>query len=578
MGKDEGKSEFRQYLPKNERSIACECTELAGDIVRENEWVVLVCESGQSMLVQAKKNRRSIANQLVFRLDALVGARFGSCFSMELVRDGKAKEEAWENSTPDELASKLESRLARRRRNLENASKKRKKQKLENGQAAVEEECKDLDDIYTLERTGPIGRIPEPTTDELQERKKALLKELREIDGDLGVESNFEDPPAEGNSLKTNQFLYDTNRANQKMETGKLLDMAKEEQAEDVIKQLVEHSATYADKTEYSQSKFKLKKIKQYSRRFRVVRATSQTIGDTIWNDKLFVGFRIGNLRPMDTLPQMLSYANIHYGCRVLVLDTLGKYVAGSILERMGGSGRMYDGYFNSEYDDGMLHKFNISKEDIDETYYPIDLVRVIEGDDGYADKVVLENKIALLKGKVEEFEKEIANGIEDEQLEKVRKHQVYSVKRSLHKMAAKIKEKQSTYDADAEAYRQLREEGVDSIVLAARFDMRTVFPKILHYLAPSGSFVIFSEYPSELVSFKTHLEKNRLAANVKVFESFYREYQILPNKTHPMMSMSSRGGFFSLRYKISACPLRRIQVKSRNHKSQGPITKVNVQ
>eukprot|EP00516_Mucochytrium_quahogii_P008886 CAMPEP_0203782452 /NCGR_PEP_ID=MMETSP0099_2-20121227/11042_1 /ASSEMBLY_ACC=CAM_ASM_000209 /TAXON_ID=96639 /ORGANISM=" , Strain NY0313808BC1" /LENGTH=572 /DNA_ID=CAMNT_0050684037 /DNA_START=71 /DNA_END=1788 /DNA_ORIENTATION=- len=564
MGKDEGKSEFRQYLPKNERSIACECTELAGDIVRENEWVVLVCESGQSMLVQAKKNRRSIANQLVFRLDALVGARFGSCFSMELVRDGKAKEEAWENSTPDELASKLESRLARRRRNLENASKKRKKQKLENGQAAVEEECKDLDDIYTLERTGPIGRIPEPTTDELQERKKALLKELREIDGDLS-ESNFEDPPAEGNSLKTNQFLYDTNRANQKMETGKLLDMAKEEQAEDVIKQLVEHSATYADKTEYySNSKRLNNTLEDFVWLERQVRRLGTPYGMT--NYLLDSGLAtFAQWIPCHRCYHMPTSTTVA-GCSYLI-PWVNMSQALFSKEWVGLVGCTMGISILSTTTGCSISSISLKRISMKHT----DLVRVIEGDDGYADKVVLENKIALLKGKVEEFEKEIANGIEDEQLEKVRKHQVYSVKRSLHKMAAKIKEKQSTYDADAEAYRQLREEGVDSIVLAARFDMRTVFPKILHYLAPSGSFVIFSEYPSELVSFKTHLEKNRLAANVKVFESFYREYQILPNKTHPMMSMSSRGGFFL--YGIKSAPAR-----SDEFKSKVEITKVRAQ
>ena len=76
----------------------------------------------------------------------------------------------------------------------------------------------------------------------------------------------------------------------------------------EIVSSLVENSATWAQKTEFAQQKYILKKEKKYLPRMRVMRASALTINEVYWhkNPKAIGGLRV------DALAQLLSRANVY--------------------------------------------------------------------------------------------------------------------------------------------------------------------------------------------------------------------------------------------------------------------------
>jgi tRNA (adenine-N(1)-)-methyltransferase non-catalytic subunit len=84
---------------------------------------------------------------------------------------------------------------------------------------------------------------------------------------------------------------------------------------------------------------------------------------------------------------------------------------------------------------------------------------------------------------------------------------------------------------------------GVDSLVLAGgEFDPVAVFAKLYDFLLPGGNFVVYSIYQEPLMDLYRRLKGNVVL--LQLSESWMREYQVLPHRTHPMMRTSSTSGY----------------------------------
>jgi tRNA (adenine58-N1)-methyltransferase non-catalytic subunit len=126
-----------------------------------------------------------------------------------------------------------------------------------------------------------------------------------------------------------------------------------------IIQSLIQNSATFELKTEFSKQKYIQRKQWKYQPRCRLVRCTGRTICEAL---HLKDPRKVMNFRD-DTLGQILSYANIAAGKQVLVFDpgVMGLLV-GSLAHRMGGYGKilsLYSGQQPAFMD--MLDKFNLS-------------------------------------------------------------------------------------------------------------------------------------------------------------------------------------------------------------------------
>lgn len=85
-----------------------------------------------------------------------------------------------------------------------------------------------------------------------------------------------------------------------------------------------------------------------------------------------------------------------------------------------------------------------------------------------------------------------------------------------------------------------------DSLVLVTKYDPTTTLLQLFPHLAPSSPYVIYCEYIEPLTECFKQIQTNPalLSINLRLSDTWMREYQILPNRTHPAMSMSQSGGF----------------------------------
>ena len=66
----------------------------------------------------------------------------------------------------------------------------------------------------------------------------------------------------------------------------------------------------------------------------------------------------------------------------------------------------------------------------------------------------------------------------------------------------------------------------------------------ILRYLAPSRPFAVFSPYKEPLLDAYTAVKETGRSVMVTLSETWLRNHQVLPGRTHPEVLMSGGGGY----------------------------------
>lgn len=86
---------------------------------------------------------------------------------------------------------------------------------------------------------------------------------------------------------------------------------------------------------------------------------------------------------------------------------------------------------------------------------------------------------------------------------------------------------------------------GFDCCIIAAPSNQPIgILRQLLPLLAPSACFALFSNWQQPLAECHMWLQQSKLAVNLQLTESWCRDYQVLPARTHPTMSMSGTGGY----------------------------------
>jgi hypothetical protein len=65
-----------------------------------------------------------------------------------------------------------------------------------------------------------------------------------------------------------------------------------------------------------------------------------------------------------------------------------------------------------------------------------------------------------------------------------------------------------------------------------------------MKYLAPSRPFAVFCPYKEPLLDTYIAVKDTGRAIMVTLSETWLRNYQVLPNRTHPHVMMSGGGGY----------------------------------
>ena len=91
---------------------------------------------------------------------------------------------------------------------------------------------------------------------------------------------------------------------------------------------------------------------------------------------------------------------------------------------------------------------------------------------------------------------------------------------------------------------RRLAVEGADCLLIAGHVEPTHTLRAVWPLVKPGASFAVFCEVVEPLVSLMHDMQTAGDAVRLQISSSWCREYQVLPQRTHPEMTMNADGGF----------------------------------
>lgn len=98
-----------------------------------------------------------------------------------------------------------------------------------------------------------------------------------------------------------------------------------------------------------------------------------------------------------------------------------------------------------------------------------------------------------------------------------------------------------------------MREKEMDGLIFCSKFHPTPIVVKLVQFVAPSRPIAIFNQFREPLIDLYNNFKNMGNVVNLKVSESWMREYQVLPGRTHPLMQMSGGGGFLLTGYVVDS-------------------------
>ena len=103
---------------------------------------------------------------------------------------------------------------------------------------------------------------------------------------------------------------------------------------------------------------------------------------------------------------------------------------------------------------------------------------------------------------------------------------------------------RQRMREESSKSYEIMKEKSMDGLIIAAKQHPTNILLHLIKYLAPSRPFVVFSSYKEPLMDAYFAVKETGKAVLVTLAEAWLRNYQVLPDRTHPEVLMSGGGGY----------------------------------
>ncbi|KAJ8009515.1 hypothetical protein DPEC_G00089680 [Dallia pectoralis] len=322
---------------------------------------------------------------------------------------------------------------------------------------------------------------------------------------------------------------------------------------QEIVQQLIDNSTTFRDKTEFAQEKYIKKKKKKYENSVMVLRPSCRILA------MMYHGREPGKICHLryDTLAQMLTLGNIHAGSKVLVFETCAGLVLGAVMERMGGYGsvvQMYPGggparggvenfgfpphFHNTLHEFPIQHVNALLAGTLDTDAKSIDPTTTddVQANGEKSDPTAPQMDSTDAGDQSMETNPVEISAVEKEAEEREKRREIRGQEKKV-----KMEEKRKKLAAAAAL---LQGRNADGLVIASRFHPCPVLLGLIRFLAPSRPFVVYSQYKEPLIECYTKLREQGGAISLRLTDSWIRHYQVLPNRTHPVLLMSGGGGY----------------------------------
>ncbi|KAL0023716.1 hypothetical protein WJX79_006690 [Trebouxia sp. C0005] len=300
---------------------------------------------------------------------------------------------------------------------------------------------------------------------------------------------------------KDNSELLDIGAASQQLSTDDIAALrASGKTGEEIVAALAEGSATFQGKTQFSQAKYKKKKQRKYTVNATIQRPTARSICEAYFGKS---SPKINHLR-VDSLAMLLSLANIGSHGKVLVLETCSGLVTGAVAERLGGFGHVCTTYLGDKCP-------------------PLEATRMLNFSDSIKQSMSTAPLATLLKYQAQPTADGSPASVDA--AEQAKEH----IEAQINGQA----EQQSRLSCSLQP-----ETGVAEASINRREQVRRMKEQREAQSAATQKLLKM---------------QSKQALNLTLAESWWREYQVLPARTHPTMSAYGTGGYILSGTKVSS-------------------------
>lgn len=321
----------------------------------------------------------------------------------------------------------------------------------------------------------------------------------------------------ETNGCGTDNKLITDDSSSQLLSTDEIIALKESgETGQNIVERLLENSKTFQLKTEYAQEKYLKKKAKKYCDYLTIFKPTIRLITDILYKQQAIpktIAIRF------DTLAQIL--------CRVN-LDPGGKY----LLYENGSQGLIQAALLNQLHSDGCLvHIFSSTTEQ-----NALKAVKAMNFSETKTQQILTVNLDEILSPKsekdpLEEKDKEdISNSLDGK---KRKSDETYSQIKKKHRPISSM-----------DGLNFINSNKFDGLIVVCREEPTEFVKTLLPYLSLSRPFVVYSAYREMLVALYAEFKIRRDVVFLRLTDSFMRYHQVLPNRTHPDVTMDDGGGF----------------------------------
>ncbi|XP_045468539.1 tRNA (adenine(58)-N(1))-methyltransferase non-catalytic subunit trm6 [Harmonia axyridis] len=319
----------------------------------------------------------------------------------------------------------------------------------------------------------------------------------------------------------------DNNQVMSSEEINKLKD--EELSSNNIVEKLISNSKTFSVKTEFSQEKYIKKKAKKYFEYVEIRRPNIRLLAQMFYRQdpSKILGIRI------DDLSQILTYSNIQSeGTHILydsgtsglmsaaLMETIGANTSGKLIHMHPGNECQKVAFLAMEFPEEQ------SKRCINVNLYSV--LRHCHQGKSESDKEDCDTEMNDIVENNEKMETEAS--VEPDP----KRRKVYK----------------PTWQVENEEACQLLKEGVHSIVITAKEHPVNIVDALEPFLLPSRNLVVFSTTREPLQELYFHLKSKNFLA-VRLTTNFMRNYQVLPERTHPEVNMTY-GGYLLTAVKVT--------------------------
>lgn len=294
--------------------------------------------------------------------------------------------------------------------------------------------------------------------------------------------------------------------------------------SKEIVEQLVENSKTFTSKTQFAQEKYLKKKEKKYFEYIQIRRPTIRHLAEYYFRQE---PEKIMNLRK-DSLSQILSYANISSSGNFLLYESGSNgLLPAAILNAIGdGTGgrlvHMHPGNLSSKQ---AVLAMNFPSEQLERCV----AVNIYSALRTFYQGETLENSEEppqkIRKLETDENTESGSNGVEQRELKKPK------------------------WMFDNLAACELMKEKFDGLVIASREHPTNILNALLPFVKPSRPVVVYNQSREVLADLYVELKSGSKITAVRLTSNWLRNYQVLPNRTHPDVMMNGNGGFLLCGY-----------------------------